>query len=122
MPRYTRAKEVDVAKPPNAKPHHLEASQKPAAIANTKVAVSLGKLLQCSRSACHSKLGALAPRAYIGRCRKGNSVDTVRFTISDTAIARSMMRIVSRCRFLSSGQYHNPPMIPTKIAPWISLA
>src|SRR6478609_2795816 len=101
MPRYTRANDVHIAKTPKTMPHHLEASQKPAAIANRSVAVSLGKLLQCSRSACHGKLGALAPRAYIGLSRKGNSVDTVRFKISDTAIARIMMIMVSRCRCLS---------------------
>src|SRR5258708_40233147 len=105
MPRYTRANDVDIAKTPKTEPNHLEPSQKPAAIANRSVAVSLGKLLQCSRSACQGKPGDLAPRVYIGRSRNGNSVDTVRFKVNDTAIAKIRMISVSRCRFLSSGQY-----------------
>jgi hypothetical protein len=43
----------------------------------------------------------------------------VRFKIKDTAIAKIMMIIVSRRRFLSSGQNHSAPTIPTKIVPWI---
>src|SRR3954463_4911214 len=107
MPRYTRANDVDSAKTPNTKPNHLDPRQKPAAIANKSVAVSLGKLLQCSMSARHGKPGAFAPRAYIGRSRNGSSVDTVRFKIRASAIAKIMMIMVSRFCFLSAGQNHS---------------